>query len=707
MDTRRTIVAFLVAMAVFLLWNVTAPYILPKSWLVRPQAATQPATTEPSASTQPGLVTPGTTTTPSGVAMASAPSGSQPVGRAVAAASSAPILLGSASKDGEFPMQVRVEPRGATIAEADIRGHYETVKKKDPYKVIEPVTIEGGKTLYAFATAKVRFENLNLDVPLDEVTWHLTQPDAETVVGTVDVQNAQGQPIARVIKTYRLPRQPAGSPRFDMDLSIAVQNLSGAPQKIILVQEGPVGFRREDLRAEDRSVIGANWNGQSISAAIHLRDAVAKKGKIELGADRDTSRIAWAAEVNRYFAVIMSPDERKGPQDAPRFAAVEAVDQAEANDPKADAPLTALSFQYVTTPRDIPPGGTETVSFDLYIGPKSKSGFQDVEQYALLDYYTVIRQSFYACAPSALVAVMMKLLGFFHLVVRNWGVSIIVLVLVVRTILHPITKKSQVNMMKMQKHMSVLQPRVEAAKKKYANDKMQLNQEIMKIYQEAGVNPAGNLLSCLPLMLQIPIWGALWAALNSTIEMRHAPFDGWWIKDLTSPDALISFNPVHIPLISSMMGGPITSLNILPILLGISQLLQTKYMPRSAAPSSSQGSVDQMEQQRKMMMWMSGIFVLFLYNGPSGLNLYIMASNFFGILEQWRIRQHIKEEEARMAAAPSPGGDDAGAAAKRASSPSTPAAPRKETWLERKWRELEKQAHDAKKMPSGRDKRSK
>src|SRR5437870_1923978 len=164
----------------------------------------------------------------------------------------------------------------------------------------------------------------------------------------------------------------------------------------------------------------------------------------------------------------------------------------------------------------------------------------------------------------------------------------------------------------------------------------------MKVCQEAGVNPAGNLLTCLPMMLQIPIWGALWAALGSTIEMRHAPFDGRWIKDLTSPDALIHFkNAVYIPLVSKLMGGPFTSLNVLPILLGISQMLQTKYMPRGALAAQTGGSPDQLEQQRKMMMFMSVFFVLMLYNAPSGLNLYIMASNFFGILEQWRIRQHI------------------------------------------------------------------
>src|SRR4029079_17609891 len=138
------------------------------------------------------------------------------------------------------------------------------------------------------------------------------------------------------------------------------------------------------------------------------------------------------------------------------------------------------------------------------IGPKSKKAFQSVPEYAQQDDYAVIRQGFYMCAPAALVAVMMRLLDLFHAVwPHNYGISIIFLVLVVRAILHPITKKSQVNMMKMQKQMAVLQPKLEAVKKKYPNDRVQMNQEIMKVYKDAGVNPAGNILTCLPLMLQI------------------------------------------------------------------------------------------------------------------------------------------------------------------------------------------------------------
>ncbi len=707
METRRLIIAFLAAMATYMLWVTVAPHVLPRSWQQpAPSVTTAPAESRPAfAETQPSAEP--TSTRPA--EMRAEASGTQPAPiRLDEGSSTDPILLGSTARDKMFPMEIQIQPRGASISRVKLREHYETVKKDKPYTIIEPVTTEDGSELRAFTTSKIRFESLKLDVPLDRAIWQMeVGADGQSVSGRLDIRTEQGEPLARVIKQYRLPTQPLGSGRFDLDLTLKVENLSNQPIRIILVQQGPVGFRREDLRAEDRTVVGGVWDGQSVKAKGHLRAEVIKKGKIELGADQGDSRIAWAAEANRYFTCIMHPTGRTGPSDEARFAGIEAIDIGDTATAAEPEESSALTFQYVTTPRDIPAGGTETVAFGCYIGPKSKKAFDAVPQYSQLDYYAVIRQGFYMCAPAGLTSIMMRLLDWFHAVPpRNYGVAIIILVLVVRGLLHPITKKSQVNMMKMQKQMSVLQPKIEAVKKKYANDRAQLNQEIMKVYQEAGVNPAGNLLTCLPLMLQIPIWGALWAALSSTIEMRHAPFDGWWIRDLTSPDAVITFSHrYHIPLLSSMMGGPLMSLNILPILLGISQVLQTKYMPRGAPAGQTGGAPDQLEQQRKMMMIMSGVFVLFLYNAPSGLNLYIMASNFFGILEQWRIRKHIAEEEKRMKDRGTEEPPEAGGSSVAKRPPGGPATPRKESWLERKWKELQKQADEARRIQSQREKK--
>jgi|GEM_PF-555817 len=555
---------------------------------------------------------------------------------------------------------------------------------------------------YSFATQKIqfRFPTSKEDVYLDKVSWDKAEVSAERVVFSALVKSRENkQLVAKLTKSYTLPEQVAKKRKFqtyDLGLALKIENLSGEPMEAIVVQQGPIGFRKEATRSEDRRVICATWEQDEIVPHIkgHFRTELMKDtGRdLDLGGDRENERIAWVAEANNYFACIMTPVGRMGLQSPALFERVDAV-QLTGNEAEAFAP--DFTFRYISKPLKIPAGQSQEVAFECYVGPKSKPIFDHVKAYADRGYYAVISDYFYFCAPTAVVGVMMKLLSIFQAIPpHNYGIAIIFLVLVVKGLLHPITKKSQVNMTKMQKQMSRLQPKLQAAKEKYANDRVAMNQATMEIYREEGVNPAGNVFTCLPMFLQVPIWAGLWAALNSMIEMRHAPFDGWWIKDLTQPDALIAFGQsIQIPLLSGLMGGPITSFNLLPVLLGISQLLQTKFMPRGNVGASSSGNPDQLEQQRKMMMFMSGFFVLILYNAPSGLNLYIMASNLFGIIEQYRIRKHLAEMDAKE--------EKQAAEAKLAGKTTpTPKTPRKKSWLHRKWEQLEKEAQDTRQLES-------
>jgi YidC/Oxa1 family membrane protein insertase len=207
-------------------------------------------------------------------------------------------------------------------------------------------------------------------------------------------------------------------------------------------------------------------------------------------------------------------------------------------------------------------------------------------------------------------------------------------VVVVRLLLHPITKKSTISMQSMGK----MGPEMERLRKKYGDNKEELNKAMMQFYKTQGVTP---ILGCLPMFLQMPIWIALWSMLQNTFELRQAPFfyGLTWIHDLSQPDHLITFShPVHILFFT------IDGLNLLPIILGGVYFLQQKYTPRPPAATPEQ------EKQQKMMQWMSLLFPLFLYTGPSGLNLYIATSSGIGILEQKRIRDHInRQQEAEKA----------------------------------------------------------
>jgi YidC/Oxa1 family membrane protein insertase len=187
-------------------------------------------------------------------------------------------------------------------------------------------------------------------------------------------------------------------------------------------------------------------------------------------------------------------------------------------------------------------------------------------------------------------------------------------------------------MMKMQK----MGPEFERLKKKHGDDKEAFTKAQMQLYKEMGFTP---FLGCLPMFLQMPIWFALYSALQNEYELRQAPFLwGWtWIHDLARPDRLITWDAhsFTIPLI----GLKIAALNILPLLMAVVFFMQQKYTPKPPATSPEQ------QTQQKMMQWMTLLFPLFLYSAPSGLNLYILTSTGMGVLESKRIRDHIKQRE--------------------------------------------------------------
>ena len=188
--------------------------------------------------------------------------------------------------------------------------------------------------------------------------------------------------------------------------------------------------------------------------------------------------------------------------------------------------------------------------------------------------------------------------------------------------------------------MSKMGPELEKLKKKYGDNKEELNKAMVGFYKEQGFAP---ILGCLPMFLQMPIWIALYSSLQTTFELRQAPFLwGWtWIKDLAKPDYLVHFSrPVPVPIIGWIFKSwTIDGINILPVLLAAVFWLQQKYTPKPASMTPEQ------KQQQKMMQWMVLLFPIMLYGGPSGLNLYILTSTAIGIVESKRVRDHIKQQE--------------------------------------------------------------
>jgi YidC/Oxa1 family membrane protein insertase len=193
---------------------------------------------------------------------------------------------------------------------------------------------------------------------------------------------------------------------------------------------------------------------------------------------------------------------------------------------------------------------------------------------------------------------IMWLFAHVHKVIPNYGVVLIFFALLIKIIVYPLTRKSYISSLKMQE----LQPSLAALKEKYKDDQARMGQETMKLYKEAGVNPAGG---CLPLVLQMPIFFALYKVFSSTIELRRAHFF-WWLKDLSQPD------PYYV----------------LPVLMGVSMFIQQKMTVTDP-------------KQAMMVYLMPGIMMFFFLKVSSGLVLYWTMFNILSILQQEFIDKKI------------------------------------------------------------------
>ena len=240
--------------------------------------------------------------------------------------------------------------------------------------------------------------------------------------------------------------------------------------------------------------------------------------------------------------------------------------------------------------------------FSLYLGPLEYEKIKDlgVGLDRVMDFgWAFIRPS----SKGVLFA-----LKSMHEYIPNYGFVLIVFSFLVKILVYPLTKKSYQSTAAMQ----VLQPEISALKEKYKNNSQKLNQATMKLYKERGVNPLGG---CLPMLLQRPLLFALFVVFRTTIELRSEPFV-WWIKDLSSPDAIFDL-PFTVPVYGSQVA-------VLPVFMVVSMFIQQKMM--SAAR--------QQPQQKTMQYFMTGFFFLIFNSFPSGLNLYYTLFNILTIAQQ-------------------------------------------------------------------------
>ena len=238
-------------------------------------------------------------------------------------------------------------------------------------------------------------------------------------------------------------------------------------------------------------------------------------------------------------------------------------------------------------------GATGAFDAKLYAGPQDQDRLKELAPglELVVDYgwLTIIAQP------------MFWLLKWLHAALGNWGLAIIALTVIIKTVFFPLSAASYKSMARMKK----VTPRMTQIRERYGNDRTKMNQAMMELYKEEKINPLGG---CLPIVIQIPVFIALYWTLLASVEMRHAPFYGW-ITDLSAPD------PYYI----------------LPIIMAVSMFVQTRMNPTPPDPI-----------QAKMMMIMPVVFSVFFFFFPAGLVLYWVVNNILSIAQQWQITRMIE-----------------------------------------------------------------
>lgn len=397
-----------------------------------------------------------------------------------------------------------------------------------------------------------------LDLPLQEFKF-------ERISGGViyTYETASG---LRVTKSYNVPND-----NYAIELELKIENVSDKPQ--MLEYEIVAGSNIEAQLAQDTRYIEAAYLINDKPAHIH-----AGKLKKMQGTQKGPTR--WAGIVNKYFSILLKPATQA------EGVVVKPIDEHNL--------LILLKLKQL----ELQPGSSFQERFTLYAGPS------DFDNLSALNLDGSLNFGFFGWIGLFLL----KVLKFSFKLLHNWGVAIILLTLLINFILYPLTLKS----LKAMREMQALQPKVAALREECKNNPQKLNKEVMELYKRHKVNPLGG---CLPMLLQMPVFFALYQTLTRSVELKGARF--LWIRDLSAPDAAFKL-PFSIPFLGNY-------LNILPILMLVLMALQQKL---------SSGSAYKDEQQRMMAVMMPIMFGIIFYNLPSGLVLYWVTNTLIMVFVQ-------------------------------------------------------------------------
>ncbi len=462
--------------------------------------------------------------------------------------------------------RVRLSTQGATFTSYILKNYRESVAADAPNKELIPPALERGIIRTSLFEKSLR--------GLEQAVYSVDYPsDRLSVNDTKQILDFNWTAPNGTVLTKRFTFDPN---TYLIDLSVTIQNKS-------------------DQRLSDRLVLSLRTpviedKGYAFVGPSALIDDNLEQIKIKNIEDKSeyNGNIKWIGVEDRYFiSSIMPGSETKG-----------RMKLALEND--------TVVNQLINPAFDIPPGAKQAFQFQIFMGPKSMALLDSLGH----DLGKALNFGFFNFIAKPCLWFMNQI----HNVIPNYGIAIILLTIFTKILLWPLGNKSYKSMSEMKK----LQPLMTEIREKYKNDKQKMNQELMGLYRTYKVNPMGG---CLPMVLQIPVFFALYRMLYQAIELRHAPFL-LWINDLSAPDRLFDFG-FSIPFMEPPYGIP-----VLTIIMGATMLLQQKMSPPPGDPT-----------QAKMMMLMPIVFTFIFINFSSGLVLYWLVNNVLSISQQYYVQK--------------------------------------------------------------------
>lgn len=593
-----------------------------------------------------------------------------------------PIGSLDSGPDNGAAMLVEFSPLGAGIRQITLRDEYESIGRNPDNRY----TLFKGLPIYRPALALRRLiinsqevKAFNENQGIDQHFWKQIAPGQfEAVI--IDESDAAARPVLTIRRYFKV-----GPAKGQITVEQSITNHTDKPITVKIEQWGPgdlayvpggygdfrrIRFGYVDQRDTSVSLADeSDFLQQRRSVVKSLRRSAEHNKYDPVLWPNDTSRennysLSWVAMTNRYFTFAVYPQlDDLTAQTVKVLSDIEQVTALFEGREKSllDIDENELATRYLSlklegSTQEIGPNGVLTFDLGAYAGALRKSVLTSEQPYR---YFNLVKLVVYqlGCALCTFQPLAHFLLWFLRLIegevlgigTGDWALAIIILVLCVRALLHPITKKGQISMQRTAKRMAALQPEIKKIKEKYADNPKKAQVEQTKLMRERNVNPAGC-LGMVPMFLQTPIWIALYAMLYFAIELRQEPgfygifqlFGGWsFLADLSQPDHFFDFGrPIfenirylgNLPIIGSL-----SSINLLPFLMAVIFFVQQKYL----TPTNPNMTPEQLTTQKIQRIMIVGLFPIFLYNAPSGLTLYIITSSLVGTLESKYIRAHI------------------------------------------------------------------